>query len=325
MIRHKLLLFKLIQYIREFFTSQNFLDVLPPIAVDNPGYEPHIHPYQLYSTLKQEVTNQYLHTSPEFYMKELLSEGAKKIFTINYCFRDEPSSPIHRNQFLMLEWYRASEDYQEIMLDLEKLFAYCSTRLLEDNLIKEQQNTKFIKKSVDECFQEYCHYSILDYLEPSKLRSKIKEAHPEISLPPADQCAWDDYFFLIFLNIIEPKLALKDGVILYEYPAPLSALSELSKEDPRVCKRFEIYFKGIEIANCFQELTDLREQKSRFFIDSEKKKKLYNYQLKAPEVLFNALEKGIPQSAGIALGVERFLLALTQEKEIFYTKELNTL
>ena len=101
--------FELIQLIRNFFTQQGFLDVMTPPAVENPGMEVHIHPFQLHSVIKNKLVPQYLHTSPEFCLKQLLASPGEKIeniFSLSYCFRDEPNSPIHRNQFIMLEWYR---------------------------------------------------------------------------------------------------------------------------------------------------------------------------------------------------------------------------
>ncbi|MCO4753987.1 MAG: hypothetical protein KC478_05875, partial [Bacteriovoracaceae bacterium] len=106
--------FALIQAIRNYFTEMGFVDVMTPPMVENPGMETHIHPFEVFSKYKGKSTNQYLHTSPEFHMKELLSleeEQLDNIFNISYCFRDEPSSPIHRSQFLMLEWYRKNERY----------------------------------------------------------------------------------------------------------------------------------------------------------------------------------------------------------------------
>src|SRR5687767_3032706 len=109
--------FHLQQAIRDFFLERGFMDVLTPPMVPNPGMETHIHPFRVWSERGRAPTPFYLHTSPEFCMKELLSEGMERIFTLSYCFRDEPSSPIHRPQFLMLEWYRANARYETIMDD----------------------------------------------------------------------------------------------------------------------------------------------------------------------------------------------------------------
>ena len=151
--------FQFIKSIRQFFDEQGFLDVLTPIAVENPGMEPHIHPFALYSIKDNKLTHEYLHTSPEFYMKKLLSEGMEKIYTLNYCFRDEPNSPIHRNQFLMLEWYRAFEHYDKIMSDTQELIQYQLNFLKEKNGQFDQTliNAKFQKATVNELFLEYAN------------------------------------------------------------------------------------------------------------------------------------------------------------------------
>src|SRR5688500_2752905 len=112
--------FEFIQIIRNYFMEQGFLDVLTPPAVENPGMEVHIHPFQLHSVRSQTNVPLYLHTSPEFCMKELLADEKEQldnIFSLSYCFRDEPDSPIHRSQFIMLEWYRKNERYEKIMQD----------------------------------------------------------------------------------------------------------------------------------------------------------------------------------------------------------------
>ena len=100
-----------------------------------------------------------------------------------------------------------------------------------------------------------------------------------------------------------------------EFPAPLAALATLKPQDERVAQRFEIYMSGIELCNCFNELTDLTEQIRRMELESAKKKSLYSYELPKPEVLYSALEKGIPKSAGNALGVERLYLGLQADQE----------
>ena len=124
----------LLDAIRTFFKERDFLDVLTPPMVSNPGMEVHIHPFQINKAINKEETPYYLHTSPEFWMKHLLSEGLEKIFTLNYCFRDEPQSPIHRPQFIMLEWYRAGEHYEKIISDCFDLYKYCHEKLKDQGV-----------------------------------------------------------------------------------------------------------------------------------------------------------------------------------------------
>jgi lysyl-tRNA synthetase class 2 len=309
-------LFELVQLIRNYFREQGFLDVLTPPAVQNPGMEVHIHPYQLQSVRKDTLVPLYLHTSPEFHMKELLAEGYRKIFTVSYCFRDEPSSPIHREQFLMLEWYRSGERYETIMEDVKGLINYLIGH--DHNLPprKSIKNSKLTIKTMQEIFFEELKVDILNYLTISSLKQLLHQ-FPDVPVPKAD-LEWDDYFFLLYLNKVEPLLKKYPLLMITEFPAPLSALSTLKASDPRVCERFEVYINGVELCNCFNELTDSIEQKLRFKSQSQLKKKLYNYELPEPERFYTVLEKGFPPSAGIAMGVERLLYSLFEIENPFY-------
>lgn len=317
---HRVPLFHLQQAIRNFFNQDGFMDVLTPPVVPNPGMEVHIHPFQIKSVQQNKDRELYLHTSPEFHMKELLSEGLEKIFTMSYCFRDEPNSETHRPQFVMLEWYRANERYEKIMSDCEQLFKFCHQYLVAKNIPTVHKEINFTKKTVEEIFKEIINVEILDYInDKDKLFSLIKNKFKSIHLPEtSENHSWDDLFFLLMLNEVEPHFKKYDFLLLYEFPAPLKALSTLKTGDQRVCERFEIYAKGVELCNCFNELTDLNEQQVRFSDQAKEKKELYNYELPEADILFNALESGIPASAGIALGVERLLMALTGNKNCFY-------
>lgn len=311
--------FELIQIIRNYFQGQGFLDVLTPPVVENPGMEVHIHPFQLHSVQQKKIKPVYLHTSPEFCMKELLAsdEDFNKIFTLSYCFRDEPDSPIHRFQFLMLEWYRKHERYESIMEDVEGLIEYVIQEGTKKNFPLRVSHPRMIRKTMQELFQEILQIDILNYLDVPSIM-KLLTNYPEVPVPEA-KLEWDDYFFLLYLNKIEPKLTEYPLLMISEFPAPLSALSTLKENDPRVCERFEVYINGIELCNCFNELTDAMEQRRRFDMQNDLKQKLYHYQLPEPRRFYEIMEQGYPPSAGIALGIERLLHSLFEiENPFFY-------
>ncbi|MBF0362001.1 MAG: hypothetical protein HQK49_13380 [Oligoflexia bacterium] len=312
----------LIKIIRNFFSQDDFLEIISPPMVENPGMEAHVHPFKVTQARapvqpSAKISNLYLHTSPEFYLKKMLSLGLQKIYSIVHSFRDDIKSPIHQNQFLMLEWYRANEYYTKIMDDCDRLIKFA----LHD-LKKQKIKTNFSEKeyslkrvTVKELFEEYLKIDILEYMEVSDLKRLMELNFPEVPLP-AETLFWDDYFFLLFLNKIEPHLATtsdKKFLLLYEFPKHLAALSTIKRDDPRVCERFEIYINGIEICNAYNELTNLQIQQERFEQQNNIKKSLYQYELPPPNVLYQALSNGIPPSAGIALGIERFLLALVSD------------
>jgi len=281
--------------------------------------EVHIHPFQLHSVNKEELRPLYLHTSPEFCMKELLAsdEGFDKIFSLSYCFRDEPDSPIHRSQFLMLEWYRKNERYESIMQDIEGLIAYVIEEGKKRNFPQRLKDQKLIKKTMQELFQEELQIDILNYSDIPSIKNLLKN-YSDVPVPNVE-LEWDDYFFLLYLNRIEPVLIKYPLLMITEFPAPLSALSTLKASDPRVCERFEVYINGIELCNCFNELTDANEQRRRFKIQNDLKQKIYHYQLPDPQNFYQTMDKGFPPSAGIALGVERLLHSLFDiENPFFY-------
>jgi len=288
-----------INKIRTFFAQNRFVAVDCPPIVDNPGMEPHIHPF--------EIQKKFLHTSPEFRMKEALSKtNLKAIYSLGYCFRKEPESPLHRPQFLMLEWYRTDASLFTLINDISNLCNF-----LSDTEIKIE------KLSMQEIFKEFLNIDILNFLTKEKIQSLIKEYYPDLLPTNNTSLEWDDYFFLLFLNHVEPQLKKYPFLIIDDFPSPLSALAEISDIDKRVAKRFEFYINGVEIANAFYELRDVTEQGYRFKKFHDRKLKEYNYSLPWPNRFLKNLEH-LPQSVGIALGVERLFGEISLSKEIFW-------
>lgn len=310
---------QLISSIRNFFLQQGFLDIIAPPVVPHPGIDVHIHHFEVVGSKVLKDQKLYLHTSPEFYMKQALSHGLDNIFSIGHSFRDEPESPIHRPQFLMLEWYRTNVHYHKIIQDLEDLSNHLLSFASSIGLPpKFQDKVKVLRKTVGELFDELLKLDIHKYQDKGDLYQLIQKDHPDIALPLLNEkLSIDDLFFLLFLNKIEPHLDKYDFLIVDEYPHYLSALSTLHPENPLVCQRFELFIKGVEIANCYNELVDPIEQEKRVHAALTEKKSLYGHDLPYPEVLMKALKKGIPQSSGVALGVERFLFQLFDLKIIF--------
>lgn len=313
--------FNLLKAIRLFFESRDFLDVLTPPVVENPGMETHIHPFSVHHTFQASPSGKYLHTSPEFAMKELMSIGFENIFSLNYCFRDEPAATHHRFQFIMLEWYRKNAHYTAIMKDMEELFPFCLDFLQSKNIavVDSFKNCRFEKATVQELFLEYLNFDLLDYLNPDDLKEYIAKNHKDVPLPVlGEKLSFDDYFFLLFLNKIEPKLKNIPYLLVYEFPHQLAALSTLKPTDSRVAERFEVYCHGIELCNSFNELTHLPTQKKRFSEQASEKKQLYGYELPEPIEFYQSMQRGLPTSAGIALGIERFQKILTGSTNPFW-------
>jgi elongation factor P--(R)-beta-lysine ligase len=299
--------FDCIQTIRDFFLARHYSDVLTPIIVENPGMEVHLHPFSIFSESSDKKHSGYLHTSPEFFMKELLVEGFNKIFTINYCFRDEPKSSTHRRQFLMLEWYRTQAKLQDFIEETILLVEHCLEALERKghDIDQKLKETPFVIQTVEELFIKYLNLPILNYLEATQLKEWILLNRSHLLKDHEELWPYEDYFFLLFLNEIEPQLQKIPKLILKEYPAPLAALSTLSEENPKACLRFEMYLNGVEIANCFQEESSAQIIEERFKQQADQKKQLYGYSLEQAQRFLQVMQRGLPSSSGIALGIER--------------------
>lgn len=313
--------FELIRAIRTFFETQGFIDVMTPPVVENPGMETHIHPFEVHHKHKAGSTHMYLQTSPEFAMKELLALGFENIFNLSYCFRDEPRAPHHRFQFIMLEWYRKNAHYTQIMDDVEKLFKNCIDELAEKNITLQKVYRNFTpeRATVNELFLDFLNFDLLNHLDKNELKNYIEKNHKDVPLPVmGEDLSFDDYFFLLFLNKIEPKLKNYPYLLVSEFPFQLAALSTLKPSDRRVAERFEVYCHGVELCNAFNELTHSSEQKKRFEFQAKEKESLYGYQLPKPQRFYQTMDHGLPTSAGIALGVERLLMILTGIENPFW-------
>lgn len=313
--------FTLIKSIRNFFETQGFIDVMTPPVVENPGMETHIHPFEVYHANNSKTTNHFLQTSPEFAMKELLALGFEDIFNISYCFRDEPKAPHHRFQFLMLEWYRQNAHYTSIMDDVDNLFKYCVEKLQQNDIHIRNAYKNFSPQrvTVNDLFLDLLNFNLLNHLDKNDLKKYIELNHKDVPLPvKGEELSFDDYFFLLFLNKIEPQLKEIPYLLVSEFPHQLAALSTLKPTDPRVAERFEVYCYGVELCNAFNELTNLDEQIKRFDFQANEKKSLYGYSLPRPQKFYQTMEHGLPKSAGIALGIERLLLILTNSENPFW-------
>lgn len=323
--RRKAILFrqKVEQALRTFFTHDGFLEVKTPLLVESPGMEIHIRPFQT-------KNGPYLPTSPEFAMKKLLVGGLEKIFQITQSFRAEPPSKTHHPEFTMLEWYRAYAGLNEIMIDTEKCIEFIAQTLFGKPEIQFQGKTISVKtpwerKTVQSLFQEHLNLHLNEHTPLDELKQKCKEkGHTFL-----EDATWDDCFFLLFMNEIEPNLPTDKPIIVSHYPPSQAALSviETNERGERFGKRFEFYIAGIECGNAFEELTHPEEQRTRFILDMNEREKIYGLTFpKSPidESFLDALKEGMPPSGGIAVGVDRLIMLFADEPEIDQTLWLSS-
>lgn len=313
---------KIVKLIREFFWSQNFLEAETPIAARLPGQEPYLNPIPvIFHELDGAETRMYLQTSPEFALKKILAAGYEKIFQICKCFRDyEQFGGNHNTEFTMIEWYRAPGTLEDIMDDTEKLFKYVAEKLgiseVEYKNKKVNVTGEWERLSMREVWKKYVGVELNDYLTSEKM-AELAQAR---GLTAENGEPYEDLFFKIFLNEIEPKLGMEKPIMIYDYPEQMCSLSRLSKNDPRYAERFELYIGGLELANAFGELTDAVEQKKRLEADKEKRARLGKETWSVDPDFINAIKQigsvNFSSVGGIALGIDRMIMLFIGAKDI---------
>jgi lysyl-tRNA synthetase class 2 len=302
---------KIIQAIRRYFLEEGFVEVETPCLVPSPGMEPHLAALELQvHPLGGTGRKMYLHTSPEYSMKKLLGEGWDKIFQVCRVFRDEECSDTHQVEFTMLEWYRANADYRKIMGDCEGLLPYLSREILGGPELAYGEKKIDLTPPVERLSvsRAMLMYGGVDIEKNCDGTSLLKEARSKgYRFDPGGIYSFDDIFFKVFLEAVEPRLGNSRPTILYDYPAGMAALARLKPENPLWAERFELYIAGLELANAFSELVDPSEQRRRFEHEQRLRMVLGRPIYPLDEELLAALPH-MPPSAGIAIGVDRLVM-----------------
>lgn len=316
---------QIIKTIREFFWERNFLEIETPILVKLPGQEPNLDVFKTKfvsipgpagATFEHDM---YLITSPEYAMKKLLAAGFERIFQITKSFRNkETESQLHNPEFTILEWYRANADYREIMQDTESLI-FEMTKFCYGGAILPYQGHKidttppWPRLRVFNAFERYAGIDRNTLVGTEKLRVAVKAKGYKLN-PDA---SYEDLFFIVFLNEIEQKLGHEKPLILYDYPEQMAALATVRSENGTFfAERFEVYCAGIELCNAFNELTDPVEQRRRLEKEQKIRKQIGKDCYEIDRSFIRALECGMPPAGGIALGVDRLIMLLTDTPDI---------
>jgi len=280
--------------------------------------EPHIRPIGVRESAA------FLPTSPEFAMKRLLAQGYEKIFQVCKSYRLEPKSSTHNPEFAMLEWYRGNSGYESIMDDVENMFTaisqslYGAARFQTEAYGVQDVTRPWPRFTIEECFKSFLGLELTQLLSAEALAKACVDlgyAGREVlsSESLAQPGSWDDLFFRMMMNGIEPALAkLGKPAIIYLYPPSQAALSNLWTDSRGLkwAKRFEVYAGGLELGNAFDELVNAKEQRVRFQKDMVLRASLYGESFPAnpiDEDFLKDLEK-MPPSGGIAMGVDRIAM-----------------
>ncbi|MFV8256307.1 EF-P lysine aminoacylase EpmA [Bdellovibrio bacteriovorus] len=293
-----------LQALREFFVSQGFVELKTPSLVVCPGTEPSLDVFSTNLKVGSRQQKLFLPTSPELHLKKALALGAEKIFELAPCFRNGEVTERHQPEFLMLEWYRAYASLKLIKEDTIKLVNHLAQAM------KVAGPAKVTSYSVAELFKIYCGFD----LKPDTSKEELKTLAEKIGVDVRSAESIDDYFFLIFMDKIESQLPADELVFVEKYPPYQAALARLTSDGWG--DRFEAYWKGMELCNAFHELNDPTVQRLRSQEDLQKKSEMHKEPVTLDEEFFQCLEAGLPPSGGIALGVERLFMALTNIPKI---------
>ncbi len=294
----------MLQRIRVFFESRNVLEVETPLLSHASSTDTQL---EFFSSLYETPPHSqqlFLQTSPEFAMKRLLAADSGSIFQICKAFRNGETGCFHNPEFTILEWYRVDFDLAQLMDEIEALF---------DDLFDGKLNPPQ-RISYQTIFEQFTGlnaliFSLEDYSEFAK-QSNLPDA---ITICGESHALWLDFLFSF---CVQPNLGKNALCLVFDYPACQSSLARLNAENSLITERVEVFLNGIELGNGFYELTDAAEQNRRFDAEIQTRKTKLLPVATKDERLIAALEFGLPDCSGIALGLDRILMIVANLPKI---------
>jgi lysyl-tRNA synthetase class 2 len=272
-----------LRIVRAWFDARGFVEVTTPVRVPSPGLDAHVEAVR--------ADPGYLITSPELHMKRLVVGGLPRVYQIAHTSRADEHGQLHEPEFSMLEWYRAFSDMEAVVRDTEELVAAVVT------VLAGRPSLRIGTRRVD----VRPPFPRLTMRDAFRLHAGIADA---VDLASEDE----DRYFQTFVDRVEPALAkARRPVVLTEFPATQAALARRCAGDATVAERFELYVAGVELCNGFGELTDPAEQRRRFAVEQERRRRTNAPVYPMDERFLSALDEGLPPSGGNALGLDRLI------------------
>jgi elongation factor P--(R)-beta-lysine ligase len=312
---------RIVAALRAWFAQQDFVEVETAALQVSPGNETHLHAFATELIApggeRQPI---YLHTSPEFACKKLLTAGEKRVVNFGRVFRNRERGALHHPEFTMLEWYRANTAYEVLMDD-------CAAILAETARAAGSEEFRFRDQTIDpnapperltvaDAFARYAGVDLLATVDGGVGdRAALAAEAARIGVATARDDAWGDVFSRILAERVDRHLGQGRATVLYEYPLPLAALARPKPGDNKTAERFELYACGVELANAFGELTDVAEQRARFEAAMSEKQRIHGEHYPVDEDFLAALEQ-MPPASGIALGLDRLVMLATGAQRI---------
>lgn len=287
---------KFIHAIRQFFHSRGVLEVTTPLLAETSVTDPNIGSVKCLLTKGEKPSVAYLQTSPEYAMKRLLAEGSGSIYQICPAFRDDAPSSIHRVEFTMLEWYRVGYNYKQLMAEVSALIQLF------------WPTADLVAKTYHELFLEYLACDIADCPD-IKLR-ELLQYHTNSSLALFSR---DDYLDALFSLVIQPQLKDTPFLFVYDFPSSQAALAKVANG---VAERFELFVRGVEIANGYSELTDAIVLEERFKENNIIRASKDLPTMSIDQDFMSAMTAGLPICAGVAVGIDRLFMLFSEHVSI---------
>ncbi len=282
--------------IRRFFADRGVLEVETPAMSQATVTDIHLVPFQtrFVGPGAAEGRDLWLMTSPEYHMKRLLTAGSGPIYQMGRCFRNEEAGRHHNPEFTLLEWYRPHYDMYRLMNEVDDLLQ----QILECDAAESL--------SYQQAFLRHLNVDPLTADKSELVACAQKLGVGDLATREEDR---DTLLQLLFMLGVEPHIGQENKpAFIYHFPASQAALAEISTEDHRVAERFEVYFKGVELANGFRELRDSKEQRQRFELDNRRRALAGLPEQPIDEYLLAALSQGMPDCSGVALGIDRLVM-----------------
>ncbi len=302
--------------VRRVLGGMGYDEVETPSLVPAPGMEPHIDAFESAFVPEGGGAHRplWLQNSPEYAMKRLLAEGFERVFQLARVFRNGEVSRTHNPEFTMLELYRVGTDYRGVMADLEVLVEACARALSPGGAARGTRDGRpvslaapFETLTVAEAFRRHAGIDLAPCLGDAAALAAAARAAGHDPGPPGEP--FDDVFFRVMLDAVEPRLGVDRPTWLVDWPASMAALARVKRDDPRWAERFELYAGGLELANGFTELNDAREQRARLEAEQALRRSLGRKAYPLDERFLEAVGR-MPDAGGVAVGFDRLLMLL---------------
>jgi len=297
----------IIRQVRSFFDSRNYLEL------DTPLLSPDLIPescLEVFETKrifprgsKKESRSLYLVPSPEIWIKKIIARHRVNVYQICKCFRNgEASGRLHNSEFTMLEYYTMNADYTDSLALTQELFAYLAREVDIPSLA-----APFEHITVAQAFERWAGF---DLFAATEKEGEMETQARRLGLDPPPRMTMAQLYDLIFIHAVEPHLKAEKPVALVDYPAFVPCLAKKARNGKTV-ERWELYYNGIELANCFSEETDPKEVKDFFIKEAEEKEKTAVVRHRVDHDYWKLFEQDFPRCSGVAMGLDRLIMALT--------------